>query len=67
MLSKEHNDLLTLTGPDTPMGCLFRRHWLQALLAEELPRIGSDSSPLGWAALAVVLLLAWISAPKTIG
>jgi ABC-type dipeptide/oligopeptide/nickel transport system permease subunit len=36
---------------------------LGRLLAEELPRIGSDPSPLGWAALAVVLALAWISAP----
>lgn len=31
---------------------------LGRLLAEELPRLGSDPSPLGWAALAVVLLLA---------
>ena len=31
------NDLLTQTGPETPMGDMFRRHWLPALLAEELP------------------------------
>jgi len=31
------NELLTRTGPGTPMGDLFRRHWLPALLAEELP------------------------------
>ena len=37
MLSQEQNELLTRTGPDTPMGRLFRRHWLPALLAEELP------------------------------
>ncbi len=37
MLSKEQNDLLTQTGPGTPMGQLFRRYWLPALLAEELP------------------------------
>lgn len=36
---------------------------LGRLLAEELPRIGSDPSPLGWGALAVVLALAWISTP----
>ena len=36
---------------------------LGRLLAEELPRLGSDPSPLGWAALAAVLLLAWTSAP----
>jgi phthalate 4,5-dioxygenase len=37
MLKKEINDLLTQTGPGTPMGELFRRYWLPALLAEELP------------------------------
>jgi peptide/nickel transport system permease protein len=37
---------------------------LGRLLAEELPRLGSDPSPLGWAALAMVLLLAWTSAPS---
>ena len=36
---------------------------LGRLLAEELPRISSDPSPLGWAALAVVLFLAWSSVP----
>jgi peptide/nickel transport system permease protein len=36
---------------------------LGRLLAEELPRIGSDPSPLGWAALATVLFLAWVSVP----
>src|SRR3954466_14848168 len=33
----EQNELLTRTGPGTPMGRLFRRYWLPALLAEELP------------------------------
>ena len=33
----EQNALLTRTGPGTPMGELFRRYWLPALLAEELP------------------------------
>lgn len=37
MLRKEQNDLLTQTGPGTPMGDLFRCNWLPALLAEELP------------------------------
>ena len=37
MLRKDHNDLLTQTGPGTPMGRMFRCHWLPALLAEELP------------------------------
>jgi phthalate 4,5-dioxygenase oxygenase subunit len=37
MLKKEQNDLLTQTGPDKPMGQFFRRYWIPALLAEELP------------------------------
>jgi phthalate 4,5-dioxygenase len=37
MLSIEDNELLTRTGPGTPMGELFRRFWLPALLPSELP------------------------------
>ena len=37
MLSKEENELLTRTGPGTPMGALMRRYWVPALLSEELP------------------------------
>jgi phthalate 4,5-dioxygenase len=37
MLKKEQNDLLTQTGPGTPMGRMFRNYWIPALLAEELP------------------------------
>ena len=37
MLRKEQNDLLTRTGAGTPMGEMFRRYWIPALLAEELP------------------------------
>ena len=37
MLKKEDNDLLTQTGPDSPMGQLFRCYWIPAMLAEELP------------------------------
>ncbi|MCL5076724.1 MAG: aromatic ring-hydroxylating dioxygenase subunit alpha [Actinobacteria bacterium] len=37
MLRQEMNELLTQTGPGTPMGDLFRQYWLPALLAEELP------------------------------
>src|SRR6266705_1686102 len=43
MLRKEQNDLLTQTGPGTPMGRLFRSYWLPALLTEELPE--NDSPP----------------------
>lgn len=37
MLSKKDNELLTRTGPGTPMGDLLRRYWIPALLADELP------------------------------
>ena len=37
MLTREQNELLVRTGPGTPMGELFRRYWIPALLAEELP------------------------------
>ncbi len=37
MLAREENDLLTLVGPDTPMGNTMRRYWIPALLAWELP------------------------------
>ena len=37
MLSSADNELLTRTGPDTPMGQLFRRFWVPALLSQELP------------------------------
>jgi len=43
MLSKEQNELVTQTGPGTPMGDLFRCYWLPALLAEELPE--NDCAP----------------------
>jgi phthalate 4,5-dioxygenase oxygenase subunit len=36
-MKAEHNELLVRTGPGTPMGELFRRYWLPALLAWELP------------------------------
>ena len=37
MLKREQNELLTQTGPGTSMGELFRRYWIPALLAAELP------------------------------
>jgi len=36
MLTREENELLTRTGPGTPLGALMRRYWLPALLAEEI-------------------------------
>jgi hypothetical protein len=43
MLSKEDNELITQTDRGTPMGELFRRFWIPALLSEELP--GSRLQP----------------------
>jgi phenylpropionate dioxygenase-like ring-hydroxylating dioxygenase large terminal subunit len=43
MLSKKENALITQTGPGTPMGELFRRYWIPALLSEEIP--GPDCPP----------------------
>ncbi len=37
MLSREENELLTQTGPGTPMGEVMRRYWIPALLSWELP------------------------------
>ena len=37
MLSIEDNKLMTETDAGAPMGELFRRFWLPALMAEELP------------------------------
>jgi len=37
MVTHEQNEILTRTGPGTSMGDLFRRYWLPALHAAELP------------------------------
>jgi nitrite reductase/ring-hydroxylating ferredoxin subunit len=37
MLSTHDNEILTRTGPGTPMGNLFRRFWAPALIPSELP------------------------------
>jgi phthalate 4,5-dioxygenase oxygenase subunit len=43
MLKNSDIELLTQTGPATPMGELFRRFWLPALLPDEIPT--PDSPP----------------------
>jgi nitrite reductase/ring-hydroxylating ferredoxin subunit len=40
MLRKEENELLTRVGPGTPMGEVFRRFWLPAVLSEEVSVAG---------------------------
>ena len=37
MLTREDNELICRTGPGTPMGELWRRFWLPALMSWELP------------------------------
>src|SRR5579862_8306075 len=37
MLTREENELLTRTGPGSPMGSVMRRYWVPALLSWELP------------------------------
>ena len=36
MLSKEQNDLVTQTGPDTPGGKLFRQYWQPIALVADI-------------------------------
>lgn len=43
MLSAEKNELLTRTGPATPMGRLMRRFWVPAMMASEIP--AADEAP----------------------
>ena len=44
MLTEEENRTITQVGPGTPMGELWRRYWLPALLPDELP--GPDCDPI---------------------
>jgi phthalate 4,5-dioxygenase len=43
MFSTQENELLTRIGPGTPLGNLFRRYWIPALLSEEVGH--PDCSP----------------------
>ncbi|HEY8608394.1 MAG TPA: Rieske 2Fe-2S domain-containing protein [Noviherbaspirillum sp.] len=44
MLSAADNELLTRTGPDTPMGQYFRRFWQPVALSRQLPE--NDGAPI---------------------
>src|SRR3954467_8871305 len=37
MLTKSDNDLVTQTGPGTPMGNLLREYWIPSMMSSELP------------------------------
>src|ERR1041384_476734 len=54
MVNPAENELLTRTGPGAPMGNLFRRFWLPALLPSELPN--PDSDPIRFRILGNVLI-----------
>src|ERR1700733_15893452 len=43
-MTPDENDLLTRTGPGTPMGQLFRQYWLPAMLSERLAE--PDGAPI---------------------
>jgi len=43
MLSREDNELLTRTGPGTPMGELMRRYWIPAAMSKQISK--PDSPP----------------------
>jgi len=43
MLTQEENELVTRTGPGTPMGNVMRRYWMPAVLISELPE--ADGAP----------------------
>ena len=55
MLPKEQNDLLTRTGPGTPIGELMRRYWIPALLAAEIPLACGREGPSSRARITVCL------------
>ena len=42
MLTKAENDLLCRVEGDAPMGGIMRRHWLPAVLSEQLPERDGD-------------------------
>jgi phthalate 4,5-dioxygenase oxygenase subunit len=45
MMTAEENDLLCRVEGNAPMGQLMRRHWIPALLCEELPQPDGDPVP----------------------
>jgi phthalate 4,5-dioxygenase len=54
MLSIEENEKITQTGPGTPMGDLFRRFWLPAVLSSEL--VDRDGPPVRFELLSERLI-----------
>jgi phenylpropionate dioxygenase-like ring-hydroxylating dioxygenase large terminal subunit len=46
MLSRQDNEMMCCTGPDTPMGAAMRRFWIPVLQLSEMPAAGADPRPL---------------------
>ena len=46
MLSRQDNEMMCRTGPDTPMGAAMRRFWIPVLQLSEMPAAGADPRPL---------------------
>ncbi len=46
MLSKQDNDLMCRTGPDTAMGQAMRRFWIPVLQLQDLPAPGGEPKPI---------------------
>ena len=44
MLSRDDNDLLTLTGPGTAMGALLRRYWIPVVRSDEVEGAAASSA-----------------------
>ena len=42
LFTEAENEILTRTGPRTPMGNLLRRYWLPAVRCDEIPAPGGD-------------------------
>ena len=64
MLSQSDLRLLTQTGPGTPMGELFRRFWIPAMMAHELPE--PDCAPVRLRMLSEDLI-AWRNTDGSLG
>ena len=64
MLNADDLKLLTQTGPGTPMGELFRRFWLPALLPSELPE--PDGAPVRLRIMSEDLV-AWRNTDGSVG
>jgi nitrite reductase/ring-hydroxylating ferredoxin subunit len=64
MLSKSDNELITSTGPGTPMGEVFRRFWIPALMSYEIAE--PDCAPVELTLLSERLVAFRLTSGKTV-